>query len=165
VVFDSRPARVESSPRKSARPRAAWGLLLLALAVSPAAAQVAPPFEVIPQGPQDHESHRLAWAVAATGAALIAGSFPLADEAYRRYARYLAETDVARIDERFQATARMDRLASGSMLAGEVFVASAVWLRFLHPPRKPRHLTFMAEPDLDPGCGPRGLRCAVALRF
>jgi hypothetical protein len=85
----------------------------------------------------------------------VAGSFPLAAEADRRYAVYLAETDVARIDARFAATTRMDRLASGTLLTGEGLLVTAVWLRFLRPPRVGNRLSFEVEPA----------RCAVSLRF
>jgi hypothetical protein len=120
-----------------------------------ASAFAASPFEVIPRRADQRPSHRLAWITAAVGAGLVAGSFPLAHEADRRYDRYLAETDVARIDERFAATTRMDRLASAALLTGEGLLATAVWLRFVHPAREPRRLSLEVEPS----------RCAVSLRF
>jgi hypothetical protein len=123
-----------------------------AQAASPSAAS---PFEIIPRRADQRPSHRLAWITAAVGAGLVAGSFPLAHEADRRYDRYLAETDVARIDERFAATTRMDRLASAALLTGEGLLATAVWLRFVHPAREPRRLALEVEPS----------RCAVSLRF
>lgn len=121
----------------------------------PASPQPASPFEIIPRRADQRPSHRLAWITAALGAGLVAGSFPLAHEADRRYDRYLAETDVARIDERFAATTRMDRLASAALLTGEGLLATAVWLRFVHPAREPRRLALDVEPS----------RCAVSLRF
>lgn len=136
-------------------------LLLAALATTaPAGAARAqepppPPFEVIARPDHQHHRHRLAWIAALAGAGLVAGSFPLATEADRRYARYLAETNVSRIDERFKATTRMDRLASGTLLAGEGLLATAVWLRFLHPRPATDRVTLEVEPA----------RCAVSLRF
>lgn len=140
------------------RPRLAALLLAVLAAGAPAAAaaESAPPaFEVVPRHPASPPSHRLAWLTALAGAGLVAGSFPLAAEADHRYAAYLAETDVARIDGRFEATTRMDRLASGTLLAGEGLLATAVWLRFLHVRRETNRVTFEVEPA----------RCAVSLRF
>lgn len=142
------------------RPRLAALLLAVLATIPPASAARAQapqpaPFEVIPRPVRERHSHRLAWATAIVGAGLVAGSFPLAREADHRYALYLAETDVSRIDERFDATTRMDRIASGSLLVGEGLLATAVWLRFLHSRREPNRVTFEVEPA----------RCAVALRF
>jgi hypothetical protein len=117
-------------------------------------AQAAPAFEVVPRRVATPPAHRLAWTTALAGAALVAGSFPLAAEADRRYERYLSETNLARIDERFAATSRMDRLASATLIGGEVLLATAVWLRFLRPAPEPR-VSLELAPD----------RCAVALRF
>ena len=122
---------------------------------APPTSPVPAPFEVIPRGAAKHRSHHLAWITGLAGAGLVAVSFPLAAEADHRYARYLDETDVSRIDDRFAATARMDRLASGTLLAGEGLLATALWLRFLRPPRVGNRLTFEVEPA----------RCAVSLRF
>ena len=136
-------------------------LLLAALAsgapqgAACANAQMTSPFEVVPRRVVTHPQHRVAWLTALAGVGLIAGSFPLAAEADHRYAVYLAETDVTRIDERFDATKRMDRLASGTLLIGEGLVATAVWLRFVHRPRETNRLTFEVEPA----------RCAVSFRF
>lgn len=147
------------------RPRLTGLLLAVMVAGAPlqaacahaqaASASASSPFEVIPRRGDRQPSHRLAWITAGAGLALVAGSFPLAHEADRRYDRYLAETDVARIDERFVATTRMDRLASAALLTGEGLLATAVWLRFVHPAREPRRLAFEVEPS----------RCAVSLRF
>ncbi len=116
--------------------------------------RTAPAFEVVPRASAGRHSHRWAWISALTGAALVGVSFPLADEADRRYDAYLAETDVSRIDERFRATERMDRLASGSLLTGEALLATAVWLRFVRGDHHER-----VSLDLRPS------RCALALRF
>lgn len=118
-------------------------------------AQAASAFEVVPPRAKAPHSNRAAWLTALVGAGLVAGSFPLAREADRRYDRYLIETDVTRIDERFQATTRMDRIASAALLTGEGLLATAVWLRFVHPSPAPRRLALLVEPS----------RCAVALHF
>ena len=118
-------------------------------------AQAAPSFEVIPRRIAERPSHRLAWITAIAGVGLVAGSFPLSADADRRYELYLRETDISRIDERFRATERMDRLASGALLTGEALLAAAVWLRFVHHPHREDRVTIVAVPQ----------RCALSLRF
>src|SRR5690349_1591016 len=132
--MDSAPGRARPF-RPALRAALVAVLALGSFGIRSAAAADSMPFEVVPRPASEHSSHRLAWIAAATGAVLIGASFPLANEADRRYAVYLTETDVSRIDERFQATAHMDRLASGTLLTGEGLLATAVWLRFLHAPR------------------------------
>lgn len=134
-------------------------LLAVVVTASPleaawAQSQAASPFEVVPRRARESRSHRLAWTLALGGVALVAASFPLSAEADRRYERYLTETDVARIDERFAATTRMDKIASTSLLGGELLLATAVWLRFVHQPPESR-VTLAVMPE----------RCAVRLRF
>ena len=140
------------------RPRLAavlLAVLTVGTSIPAARAQAVPPFEVVPRPAPPHRSHRLSWLTAFVGVGLVAGSFPLAREADRRYAAYLTETDVTQIDARFEATTRMDHLASGALLAGEGLLVTSVWLRFLHPPRERNRLTFEVEPT----------QCAVSLRF
>ena len=117
-------------------------------------AQAADSVEVVPRPPADRTPHRAAWACAIAGAGLIVASFPLSDLADRRYSDYLAETDPGAVESRYQATRRADRLASGSLLAGEALVVSAVWLRFIRRTHAPR-ASLVLLPD----------RCAVHLRF
>ena len=119
---------------------------------STAPADTSSPFEVIPRSATVRESSKWVWITAIAGAALVGASFPLADEADRRYDAYLAETDVTRIDERFRATERMDRISSSVLLAGEGLLATAVWLRFV---RGDRHVALDVRTD----------RCALAVRF
>lgn len=145
-------------------------LLLAAIAcVSPARAAAAepppaPPFQRIPTEERDSSPHKLALGTAIVGVVLVGVSFPLAAEGDRLYEDYLAETDVDQIEDRFQATLRMDNLAKASLLAGEVLLAAAVWMRFVHSPpssrvatveRGERPLRLDVRPD----------RCALALRF
>ena len=126
-------------------------------------APAAPPFEVVPKRPDEGRSHKLALGFAITGVALVAASFPLAAEGDHRYEAYLAETDVTQIENRFQATLKMDNYAKASLLVGELLLATAVWMRFVHHPNAsrtssldtPERLTLDVRPD----------RCALALRF
>lgn len=126
-------------------------------------APAASPFEVVPNRPEEGHSHKLALGVAITGVLLVGASFPLAAEGDRRYETYLTETDVAQIEDRYQATLQMDNFAKASLLVGELLLATAVWMRFVHPsgeshaagPDTPERLTLDVRPD----------RCALALRF
>ena len=142
------------------RPRLAAPLLAAVLAAAPplvvcAHAQAETPFEVVPRHATGQPSHRLAYLTALTGVGLVIASFPLEHAADERYAEYLSETDVTKLDEQFAATERMDRLASGSLLVGEVLIATAVWMRFVHHPSAQHRVTLAMRPD----------RCALSLRF
>ena len=142
------------------RSRLAAPLLAAVLAVAPplvvrAHAQSETPFEVVPRRAAGSNSHRFAYLTALVGVGFVVASFPLAHEADQRYAAYLSETDINKIDERFAATERMDRLASGSLLVGEALIATAVWLRFVHHPSSERRVALALRPD----------RCALSLRF
>ena len=142
------------------RVRLAAPLLAAVLAAAPplaarSCAQAETPFEVVPRHAAAPHSHRVAYLTALAGVGLVIASFPLEHEADRRYAMYLSETDVTRLDERFAATERMDRLASGSLLVGEALLATAVWLRFVHHPGPQHRVALALRPD----------RCALSLRF
>jgi len=141
-------------------PRLAAPLLAAVLAAAPplsacARAQTDTPFEVVPRKAASQTSHRLAYGLALAGAGLVIASFPLEHAADQRYAEYLNETDVTKLDERFKATERMDRIASGSLLVGEAMLATAVWLRFVHHPSAQPKVTLALAAD----------RCALSLRF
>ena len=126
----------------------------LARAQSAAPPDSTRPFEIVGTSAAPKKSNKWAWITAITGATLVGVSFPLADEADRRYLAYLAETDVRRLDERFIATERMDRLASGVLLAGEGLLGTAVWLRFVRGEHHPR-VALWLRPD----------RCAIAVSY
>jgi hypothetical protein len=119
-----------------------------------ASAQAASSFERVPLPTPAPAPHRAAWLLGGAGVALVGASFLWANTADDRYAAYLSETDAARIDGRWNATVRADRLASGSLIVGEAALAAAVYLRFIRRPDA-RHVTFLVEPD----------RCAVTWRF
>jgi hypothetical protein len=128
------------------------GAALVAAVCTPVRAAFA--FEVVPRAEVPHRPHRLAYVCAATGAGLIAASFPLARTADRRYDAYLRESDLSRIESRWDATLRADHLASGSLLAGEALLATAAWLRFIRTSHPPRVAVLLAP-----------ARCAVSCRF
>ena len=109
----------------------------------------------MPRQATGQPSHRLAYFTALAGAGLVIASFPLEHAADQRYAEYLKETDVSKLDERFDATVRMDRIASGSLLVGEALLATAVWMRFVHRPSVEHRVTLAVAAN----------RCALSLRF
>lgn len=122
-----------------------------------ASAQAAESFELLPRSAGPERSHRLAWTCAIAGVAMVAGSFPISDLADRRYDDYLAETNPAAIEDRFQAARRADHLSSAALVTGEALLVTAVWLRFVH---RPRHAgPARAALALAPG------RCAIHVRF
>ena len=139
---------------------AACLLAALVVGMAPASAlasepPAAPPFEVVPRSSDNRPAHRLAEVTAALGLGFVVASFPLSAEANRRYDRYLRETDPALIDARYDSTKRMDRLASGALLTGEVLLATAVWLRFVRHAGRESRVTLVLSPS----------RCAGSLRF
>lgn len=119
-----------------------------------ARAQAAVPFEKVELPAPRAAGHRAAYVTAGIAAALIAASFSLSEVANRRYDEYLAATDPAVIEERYDATVRADRLASASLLAGEALVATSLYLRFLRRPHGARVSVRIAP-----------AQCAVSLRF
>ena len=120
-----------------------------------APAPAASSFEIIPRPHAAQPAHRGAWLVGAAGITLIAASFPMAREADRRYDAYVGESDPSRLDARFAATTRMDRIASASLWTGEALLVTAVWLRFVREPKPNARVSLAVEPA----------RCAVLLHF
>lgn len=128
--------------------------ILLPVTAVCAPAQAAVPFQPVDLQPTARRSHRLAYVTAATGLALIAASFPLSDAADRRYDEYLGESDPSAIERRWDDVVHADRVASASLLSGEVLLATGIWLRFVRRAPSSR-LTWTAGPS----------RCAVSWRF
>ncbi len=119
-----------------------------------AAAQAVAPFEEVPLSPPARATHRLAYASVAAGAVLVGSSFAWANLANHTYEDYLNETSPSRIESLYDRTARYDRISSLSLIAGEVLVATGLYLRFVHHPGASRvRLSF----------GPQ--RCAASVRF
>ena len=142
-----------SHPRLAALLRAAVASLVI-LGAACAHARAAFAFEVIPRATPPHRSYFAAYACALAGAGLLGSSFPLGSAADRRYSEYLRETDIAAIGSRWDASVRADRVASGSLIAGEALVVTGVWLRFIRRPHEPR-VALVVTPE----------RCAFACSF
>ena len=99
-------------------------------------------------------SHGWAYVALGSGAALIGGSFLLTREADDEYHAYQIETDPTRIERFYDRAGLYDRLASGSLITGEILLVTGVYLRFIQRPRE-SHLGLAVGPG----------RCAVSLRF
>ncbi len=131
--------------------------VLTCAATLPAAralAQAASPFPEVPLPPPAKHSKTLALVSFASGAALLAGSFRLADAGDQRYVDYLHATDPGRIKDLYDQAVLYDRLSTGAVIAGEVLIATGIYLTFLRHPA-PSHIGLALEPS----------RCAVSLRF
>ena len=112
-------------------------LLALVPAHPTAAASPEPaaePFPVVPLPAPLPRSYRAAWLTLGAGAGAITASFILHDRANRSYREYLDSTDPDRLDGLFDRSERLDRISGGSLLAGEVLLATGVYLRFLRVP-------------------------------
>lgn len=149
--------------RTSLRLHTALVLVFVSTAAAPARAA-----EVVP-GPVPPVSHTTAHVALGIGAGLTIASFLFAEGADRAYERYLAETDPDRIADAYDDAARADRLASATLIAGQVSLIYGLWRRFLHDPSSrvadaadaPRDATWSLAPCL----GPDGPVLAVDVRF
>ena len=119
-----------------------------------ALAQAAEPFSEVPLPAPEHHSHLWAYASLAVGAGLTGASFAFGHRADDTYQEYLNATEPGRITELYDETTTYDRLASGSLLAGETLIALGIYLRFLRPDQARR-----VSLDLSPRT------CALSMRF
>lgn len=111
------------------------------------------PFPVVEVPPSNGHPHRGALISAVTGLGLIGASFAWHRAADRRYDAYLAETDPDAIESRWNAVVSADRWSTSSLIAGEVLLATAVYLRFVRS----------ASPRVAVALAPS--RAAVAVRW
>lgn len=141
--------------------RGALPLLLTALLQPVAAgafAQAAHPFPEVPVTEPLRGSHRWAYASMAAGAVLIGVSFPLSARADDLYDQYLVATDPGRIEHLYDDTNRYDWYARGTLIGGQVLIATGLYLRFIRHP-KPAAQTSRLGLEVTPS------RCALAWRF
>jgi hypothetical protein len=130
---------------------------LMCAALQPAArafAQAAGPFPEVPLPPPTKKSNTWALVTFGTGAVLLAGSFALSDAADRHYSEYLRATDPDDIQNLYNSAVLYDRLSGGAVIAGEVLLATGVYLAFLHHPTT-SHISLALDPS----------RVGVSLRF
>lgn len=135
-------------------------VLLAALTIAllvPAArahAQVAGPFPEVSMPPSASGSSTWAYVCIGAGLGLLGGSTILSDRANDRYQDYLRATAPESVRELYDETLVLDRLSTGSLLTGELLIATGLYLRFLRRPAASR-----VALDVGPS------RCAVSLRF
>jgi len=145
------------SSREVLGPALTFALALLLIAephrAACANAQAASPFPEVPLPDQKRPTYKAAYLALGTGVLLIGGSFVLAAEADDAYQQYLEETEIDQIGPLYDRTIKLDRLATGSLVTGELLLATGIYLRFLRPPHAALSLT------LRPG------RCALDYRF
>lgn len=149
--------------RTSLRLRAAL-VLVFVLTVAAPAARAAD--EIPGVAPVSHSTAHIALGV---GAGLTLASFLLAEGADRAYDRYLDETDPDRIEDAYDDAERYDRLATATLIVGQVSLVYGLWRRFLHDPKPgmaeadtaPRGATWSLAPRL----GRDGPALAVDVRF
>ena len=130
---------------------------LLCATLQPAARAYAQAAETFPQVPLPEPAKRShTWALVSlvSGVALVAASFPVADAGDRRYGDYLRATDPGRITQLYDEAVLFDRVATASIITGEVLIATGIYLAFLRRPEPPRVSAML---------GPA--RCGVSLRF
>lgn len=75
----------------------------------------------------------MAYLALLSGAGLVAGSFVLRDRANNTFDEYLTATDPEEITALYDRTVLYDRLSSGSLVAGEMFIVGGLYLRFVRP--------------------------------
>lgn len=119
-----------------------------------ALAQAADPFPEVPLPVAPRHSNTWAIVSFASGAALIAGSFGIADAADRRYAEYLRATEPGKIEDLYNDAVLFDRISAASVLTGELLIATGIYLAFLRH-SGPSRLGVALDPS----------RCGVTLRF
>jgi len=127
----------------------------LALAAAPGGVALAARLcQEVPLPPPVHSSHTWSNLTLIAGAGLIGASFALSRRADESYDAYLLATDPDRIGDLYDRTITYDRLSSGSLLAGEAFLAAGVYFRFLTPPHG-AHASLQLTPR----------RCGLSLGF
>ena len=109
-------------------------------------------------------SYTRAYVALGAGVSLTALSFVIAEQADQDYARYLAETDPARLEDAYQAAKRKDRLSAASLIAGQAGFALGIYWRFLHHKGEARARTTPSW-GVAPRLGPTGAGLSVDVRF
>lgn len=129
--------------------------IALVLPAARAHAQAAGPFPEVSMPKKASRSSAMAYVCIGTGLGLLGGSTLLSDRANDRYQDYLRATDPESLRELYDQTLRLDRLSTGSLLTGEVLIATGLYLRFLRRPPAVSRVALDVRPS----------RCAVVLRF
>lgn len=145
---------------------AAWALFLGA---APAIADG----DVVRPSPSLHDqstavqspSHTTAWALLVSGVTLDVGSFFLAEKADESYQEYQQGIDPEGLGRAYDRSVRYDRLASATLIAGQVAIASGLYLLLVKRARSSDVGARVVAPQsrLALVSDPRGV--ALTLRF
>lgn len=145
---------------------AAWALCLGA---APAIADG----DVARPGPSLHaqstpvrsHSNTTAWALLASGIALDVGSFLLAERADESYQQYQEGIDPIALDRAYDRSVRYDRLASATLIAGQVAIASGLYLLLVKRSRSSDVGARVPKPGARLGLAGDARGVALTLRF
>jgi hypothetical protein len=110
--------------------------------------------------------HTTAWSLLASGVVLDVGSFFLAERADESYQEYQHGIDPIAVDRAYDSSVRYDRWASATLIAGQVAIASGLYLLLVKKARSSDVGDRAAPPEPRlglTGLGARGV--ALTLRF
>jgi len=110
-------------------------------------------------------SHTTAWTLLVSGVVLDVGSFFLAEKADESYQEYQQGIDPQGLSRAYDRSVRYDRLASATLIAGQVAIASGLYLLLVKRARSSDVGARVAAPEsrLALVSDPRGV--ALTLRF
>ena len=117
-------------------------------------AQAAGPFPEVTVPRTSRGSATWAYVSIGAGFGLLGASTLLADRANDRYDEYQRATDPESVRRLYDETLTLDRFSTGTLLSGQVLIATGLYLRFLRRPA-----TSRVALDVGPS------RCALSLRF
>ena len=122
--------------------------------------------------PAESQSNTLGWLLVAGGVALDVSSFLLADKADDHYHAYQNGTDPAELSSQYDDAVRYDRLASATLIVGQVAIGTGLYLLLIKHPKSSGDVGLSSgasEPRVAVGyrpsspAGPGGL--ALTVRF
>src|SRR5215212_8800350 len=118
----------------------------LANAAAADAPPAAEPFPAVPLPPRESRPTGASWLAFGAGAGVLTGSFLIHERANRSYSEYLGSTDPAELEELYDRTVMLDRVSGAALIAGQVLLATGVYLRFLRTPAGPARVALAIEP-------------------
>jgi hypothetical protein len=118
--------------------------------------------------PAESPSNTPGWILLASGVALDVGSFVLAGKADDYYRDYQSGTDPATLAHHYDQAVKFDRLASGTLILGQVAIGAGLYLLLIKHPKNSDDSGSANERRLGlsyraTGAGPGGL--ALTMRF
>ncbi|MGH7726757.1 MAG: hypothetical protein ACREOU_15125 [Candidatus Eiseniibacteriota bacterium] len=107
-------------------------------------------------------SYTRAYIALGAGAALLLGSFLLAESADRAYERYNQETDPEEIEEAYDDAGRLDELAATTLIVGNLAIALGLYWRFIQHPKSSADLRTSQALDDAQAISPQGIEASLA---